>query len=148
MNMAGQYRHTSHTTYDNKYHIVWITKYRKKVLRGDIGLRLREIVRQICNTEKVEILKGAIGADHVHILLEIPPYIAVSRIVQHLKGESSRKLQMEFPQLGKQFWGQHMWAVGYFCVTTGTVTEQAVKDYIENHGKEEENEDRTFIVTG
>lgn len=146
--MASQYRHTSHTTYDNKYHIVWITKYRKKVLRGDIGLRLREIVRQICSTEKVDILKGAIGADHVHILLEIPPYIAVSRIIQHLKGESSRKLQMEFPQLGKQFWGQHMWAIGYFCVTTGTVTENVIKEYIENQGKSEENEDRTFVVLG
>ena len=87
------------------YHIVWITKYRKKVLKDDIGLRLREIIRQICNTEKVNILKGAIGADHVHVMLDIPPYLAVSRIVQHLKGETSRKLQMEFPQLGRQFWG-------------------------------------------
>src|SRR5665213_2044618 len=100
MDMAGQYRHTSHTTYDNKYHIVWITKYRKKILIDDIGLRLRDILRQICSTEKVDILKGAIGHDHVNLLLAIPPYIAVSRIVQHMKGESSRKLQMEFPRLG------------------------------------------------
>ena len=116
--MTG-YKHTSHTTYDNKYHIVWITKYRKKILRDEIGYRLREIIRQICSTEKIDILKGAIGSDHVHLLLEIPPYIAVSRIVQHLKGESSRKLQMEFPQLQKQFWGQHLWQIGYFCSTTG-----------------------------
>ena len=148
MDMAGQYRHTSHTTYDNKYHIVWIIKYRKKVLIDDIGLRLRDIIRQICSTEKVEILKGAVGPDHVHILLNIPPYIAVSRIVQHLKGESSRKLQMEFPRLGKVFWGQHLWAIGYFCVTTGTVTENIIKEYIENQGKQEENEDKTFIVLG
>ena len=146
--MAGQYRHTSHTTYDNKYHIVWITKYRKKVLKDDIGYRLREIIRQICNTDKVEIMKGAIGVDHVHMLLSIPPYMAVSRIVQHLKGESSRKLQMEFPQLRKQFWGQHLWAIGYFCCTTGTVTEGVIKQYIEDQGKKEEDEDKTFILMG
>lgn len=146
--MANQYRHTSHTTYSCLYHLVWITKYRKKVLKDDIGLRCREIMRQICNTNKVEILKGAIGPDHVHILLSIPPYMAVSRIVQELKGESSRKLQMEFPSLKKQFWGQHFWQIGYFCSTTGSVTEQVVRDYIANQGKKEEDDDRTFVLLG
>lgn len=116
-------------------HIVWITKYRKKILIDDIAPRLRDVVRQICSEEKIDILKGAIGPDHVHILLAIPPYIAVSRIVQHLKGESSQKLQMEFPRLGKVFWGQHMWRIGYFCVTTGTVTEETIKRYIAEQGK-------------
>ena len=128
------------------YHIVWITKYRKKVLKDDIGYRLREIIRQICNAEKVQILKGAIGADHVHLMLEIPPYMAVSRMVQHLKGESSRKLQMEFPQLKKQFWGQHFWQIGYFVATTGSVNEKTVRDYIAEQGKKEEDEDRTFLL--
>ena len=105
-------------------------------------------MRQICNTNKVEILKGAIGPDHVHILLSIPPYMAVSRIVQELKGESSRKLQMEFPSLKKQFWGQHFWQIGYFCSTTGSVTEQVVRDYIANQGKKEEDDDRTFVLLG
>ena len=144
--MAGLYRHTSHTTYSCIYHIVWITKYRKKILRGDIGLRLRDILRQVCNTEKVEILKGAVGPDHVHILLQIPPYISVSRLVQHLKGESSRKLQFEFPALQKHFWGQHLWQIGYFCSTVGQVTEKTVRDYIAEQGKKEEQEDRTFLV--
>ncbi len=146
MHMAPQYRRTSHTLYDNKYHIVWITKYRKKILVDDIAVRLRDIIRQICAQEKIDILKGAIGPDHVHILLDIPPYIAVSRIVQHLKGESSRKLQMEFPKLGKVFWGQHLWQIGYFCVTTGTITEQTIKQYIAEQGKKEEEEDKTFIL--
>ncbi len=145
--MTG-YKRTSHTLYDNKYHIVWITKYRKKVLKDEVGYRLRDIIRQICSTEKVDILKGAIGTDHIHLLLEIPPYVAVSRIVQHLKGESSRKLQMEFPQLQKQFWGQHLWAIGYFCVTTGAVNDKVIKEYIESQGKQEENEDKTFLVLG
>ena len=144
--MGGQYRHTSHTTYSCLYHIVFITKYRKKVLKGDIGYRLREIIRLILSTEKVTILKGAIGADHVHLMLEIPPYMAVSRIVQHLKGESSRKLQLEFPQLKKTFWGQHFWQIGYFVSTSGSVTEKAVREYIQEQGKKEEDEDRTFIM--
>ena len=143
--MTG-YKRTSHTVYDNKYHIVWGTKYRKKILKDDVSFRLRDIIRQICSTEKVDILKGAIGPDHIHLMLAIPPYIAVSRIVQHLKGESSRKLQMEFPQLQKQFWGQHLWAIGYFCVSTGTITDQTIKKYIEEQGKQEEDEDRTFLL--
>ena len=146
--MASQYRHTSHTTYSCLYHIVWITKYRKKVLSGDVGLRLREIIRQICNQDKIEIHKGSIGPDHVHILLSIPPYLAVSHIVQHLKGESSRKLQMEFPIMKRHFWGQHFWQIGYFCGTVGNVNETTVRDYITNQGKKEEDEDRTFIVLG
>ncbi|MCL5435669.1 MAG: IS200/IS605 family transposase [Patescibacteria group bacterium] len=145
--MTG-YKHTTHTTYDNKYHIVWITKYRKPVLKDEVGYRLREILRQICSTEKVDILKGAIGPDHVHIMLEIPPYVAVSRIVQHLKDESSRKLQMEFPSLHKQFWGQHLWQIGYFCSTTGVVNEVTVRKYIEEQGKLEQDEDKTFLVLG
>ena len=143
--MTG-YQRSSHTIYDNKFHIIWITKYRKKILKDEVGYRLREIVRQICSTDKVDILKGAIGPDHVHLLLQIPPYIAVSRIVQHLKGESSRKLQMEYPQLQKQFWGQHLWAIGYFCATTGTVTDAIVKRYIEEQGQDEQDEDKTFLI--
>ena len=146
--MDSQYHHTAHTTYRTMYHLVWGTKYHKPVLKEDIGYRLREIIRQICNQERVDILKGAIGPDHVHILLNIPPYVAVSRIVQHLKGESSRKLQMEFPQLGKQFWGQHMWAIGYFCATTGVVTEDTIKKYIAEQGEKEEDQDKTFILLG
>ena len=111
-------------------------------------MRCREIIRQICNTNKVDIEKGALGADHVHILLSIPPYIAVSRIVQELKGETSRKLQMEFPILKRQFWGQHFWQIGYFCSTTGSVTEKIVREYIADQGKKEEDEDRTFIMLG
>jgi len=68
--------------------------------------------------------------------------------MQHLKGESSRKLQMEFPQLGKQFWGQHMWAIGYFCATTGVVTEDTIKKYIAEQGEKEENQDKTFVLLG
>jgi putative transposase len=77
-----------------------------------------------------------------------PYHRTSSRIVQHLKGGSSRKLQMEFPNLGKQFWGQHLWQIGYVCCTTGTVTEPTLKQYIEEQGKKEEDEDKTFLLLG
>jgi putative transposase len=76
--------------------------------------------------DKVERLKKVINPNHIHILVDIPPFMIVSRFVQCLKGESSSKLQMEFPQLGKQFWSQHMWAIGYFCATNGVVTEKEI----------------------
>ena len=144
--VEAQYRRTSHTTYDTKYHIVWGTKYRKKILRDDIGYRLRDIIRQICTTDKVEILKGSIGPDHVHLLLSIPPYMAVSRVIQHVKGESSRKLQLEFPHLKKRYWGEHLWAVGYFCATVGTVDQSMIQTNIEEQGRKQEGQDRTFVV--
>jgi len=74
------YRHTSHTTYDCKYHIVWITKYRKKVLSGLVAERVRELLRGICKEHEVEILRGHISVDHVHLFLSVPPHLAVSKL--------------------------------------------------------------------
>ncbi|GAB1471707.1 hypothetical protein MASR2M66_25850 [Chloroflexota bacterium] len=100
-----EYRKGSHTVYDLKYHIVWITKYRKKVLRGEIGLRLRELIKQECEAQEVQIVKGHIAADHVHLLVSVPPQKAVSDLVQKLKGRSARKMLEELGELRRQFWG-------------------------------------------
>ena len=121
-----EYRKGSHTVYDIKYHIVWITKYRKSVLRGEIGLRLRELIRQTCEAEEVYIEKGHIALDHVHLLLSVPPNIAVSDLVQRLKGRSSRKMLDEYSELRRQFWGQHLWARGYFVASSGNVTDEVI----------------------
>jgi putative transposase len=135
-----EYRKTSHAIYDIKYHLVWITKYRKAILRGDIGLRLRELIRQTCATLDVKIEKGHIGADHVHLLVSVPPNISVSDLVQRLKGRSSRRMMDEYTELKKQFWGQHLWARGYFAASTGNVTEDVVKQYIESQLDEPKND--------
>lgn len=105
------YRKTSHSLYDLKYHLVWITKYRKRVMSGEVAKRTRELIRQICKTNDVEILKGHISSDHVHFFVSVPPHISVSHLVQLLKGKSSRKLLSEFKTLSKQFWGRHLWGV-------------------------------------
>ncbi len=99
------YRKTSHAIYDLKYHLVWITKYRKPVLRGEIAVRLRELIRQTCETLEVYIEKGHVANNHVHLLVSVPPYVSVSDLMQRLKGRSSRKMLEEFGELSRQYWG-------------------------------------------
>ena len=137
------YRKSSHTVFDLKVHLVWTTKYRYRVLSAKIAQRVRELIRETCRELDTEIVKGHLSQDHVHLLLSIPPHLSVSKLVQYLKGKSSRKLQMEFKELRARYWGQHVWARGYFCAAVGVVTEEAIKQYIENH-KEEENQDFTI----
>ena len=131
-----KYRKSSHTVYDLKYHIVWITKYRKPVLRGEVSKRVRELLREICKSTDVEIVKGHISPDHVHLFVSVPPHISVSKLVQSLKGKTSRKLMSEYKRLSRAFWGRHIWARGYFVVSSGKVTEDVIKKYIEEQGKE------------
>ena len=128
----SKYRRSSHTISDIKYHIVWVTKYRYKVLSGEVAIRTRDLLRQICLSRDIVIIKGSVGRDHVHMLISCPTRLSPAKIVQYLKGRSSRLLQEEFPHLKKRYWGKHLWARGYFCATVGAVTEEIVKEYIEN----------------
>lgn len=140
------YRKTSHTTYDCKYHIVWVTKYRKKVMVGIVAERIRELVRGICKEHDVEIIKGHISRDHVHLLVSVPPHLAISKLVQYLKGKSSYKMLMENKQLSKEFWGRHIWARGYFVATSGNVTDEIIMQYIENQDQSQGTKDDDFTV--
>ena len=128
----AEHRTNSHSIYDIKYHIIWVTKYRYKVLGGKISLRLRELIRQGCETRKITILEGNVGVDHVHMLISCPPDLAPSQIVQYIKGRSSKMIQDEFPELKKRYWGQHLWARGYFCATVGSVDAEMIRAYIES----------------
>lgn len=134
---------TSHTVYDHKFHIVFCTKYRKKVLYGDIAKRIQEIIRRVCEEFGVKILQGNIRDNHIHLLLSIPPHYAVSKIVQHMKGVSSRKVQQEFPEIRKHYWGKHFWAIGFYSATCGTVSDETISDYIKNQN---ESDDENFKV--
>lgn len=141
-----EYRKGSHTVYDLKYHIVWITKYRKKVMCGEIGLRLRELIKQSCEAQEVQVVKGHIAADHVHLLVSVPPQIAVSDLVQRLKGRSARKMLEEFGELRRQFWGKHLWARGYFVASSGNVTDEIIADYIESQSEKPPGDSEDFRV--
>lgn len=101
-----QYNTEKHCVYYHRYHLVWSTKYRYKVLRGDIQLRVRDILRQVCGQNGVEVFKGVLSPDHVHIFVSIPPKLAVSDLMRLMKGRSSLLMQREFPRLKKQYWGR------------------------------------------
>lgn len=127
-----EYRRGSHTVYNLEYHIVWITKYRYKVLTGEVALRARELIRQSCMARDITIVRGSVGKDHIHLLVSCPAALSPAKTVQYLKGRSSRLLLQEFPHLQKRYWGQHLWGRGYFCATVGAVTEEMIKEYVEN----------------
>ena len=127
------YRYGSHTVFKIEYHFVWVTKYRYPVLTGDVGLRVRELVRQTCEAFEIRVIKGVVSKDHVHILVSAPPDIAPSEIMRRIKGRSATKLFEEFPTLKRRYWGRHFWARGYFCATVGDMTEEMIKDYLAHH---------------
>ena len=140
------YRKTSHSVYDLKYHIVWITKYRKPVLHWEVATRLRELIRKTCKAMDVEIIRGHISKDHVHMLVSGPPYVSVSKLMQDIKGRSSRKLLAEYRRLSRQFWGRHLWARGYFAVSSGNVTDDVIAQYIEHQDQAERARGDDFTI--
>ena len=141
------YRKTSHCTYDIKYHIVWITKYRKPVITGKIATRTRELIRLICQQNEVEILSGHLSKDHIHLLVSVPPHLSASKLVQYLKGNSSHKLQMEYKELNKQYWGRHLWARGYFVASSGNITDEVIAEYIKNQDIAENKKTDNFTLS-
>ena len=128
-----EYRYGSHTVYSIEYHFVWVTKYRYKVLSGDVAVRVRELVRQTCDLFEIQILQGVVSKDHVHILVSSPPTMAPSEIMRRIKGRPSSKLFEEFPNLKKRYSGRHFWARGYVCATVGQMTEEMIQDYLAHH---------------
>ena len=138
------YRKGSHTLFDLKYHLVWITKYRKSVLVGPVAERARELIRDICKANEVEIIKGHVSKDHIHMFVSVPPKLSISKLMQYIKGKTSHKMLFEFKHLQRQFWGKHLWARGYFAVSSGNVTDEVIMKYIEN--QEIESTDDNFEI--
>ena len=127
------YTKGSHTIYHHRYHLVWITKYRYRVLQGALQVRIREIIAQVAEELSVKIFNGVVSSDHIHLYCSIPPHIRVSEFVRRAKGRSSHKVQREFPDISKRYWGRHFWARGYFSSTSGNVTDEIINAYINNH---------------
>ncbi len=141
-----QYRLGAHTKTDLKTHLVWIPKYRKKFLTGAVAVRVRDILRQIAVEHDLIIISGKIASDHVHVFLSYRPNQDVSKIVQWLKGISSRVILQEFPHIKKQCWGQHLWARGYLAVSSGTITDEMIKEYIKEQEGEPIEADSQFLI--
>ncbi len=139
-------RHSSHTVSRLTVHLVWVTKYRYHVLEGEIKVRCRDLLRQICDSEDVRILKGVVSKDHIHMHIEYPPKLSISELMKRLKGRSSRLLQQEYPHLEKRYWGRHFWATGYGAWSTGNITDETVQQYLEHHRSKGNKDNDAFIL--
>ena len=140
------YRKTSHSVYDLKYHLVWITKYRKPVFFGDVAVRLRDLIREICKSMDIEIITGHVSKDHVHLFVSVPPQLPISNVMGAIKGKTSRKLLSEYRRLAKEFWGRHLWGRGYFAASSGNVTDEVIMQYIATQDLEERSHDGDFTI--
>jgi len=132
----SKYRRQSHAVYDCRYHIVWITKYRFRVIDDNVKTALKWIIKEICDWKEIEILEGAVMEEHIHLYLQIPPKYPISDVLQWLKGKSAERLLKKFTQLEKQYWGRHLWARGYFVSTVG-ITDEVIREYIRKQRDEE-----------
>lgn len=142
----AKYRKGSHTLTRLSVHLVWVTKYRYPVLNGEVQKRCRILLIQDCESMDIEILKGAVSKDHIHMHIEYPPKLSVSVIMKQLKGRSSQILQKEFPHLKKRYWGQRFWAKGYGAWSTGNITDEMVQEYIEHHRNPNDKNQDNFLL--
>jgi putative transposase len=140
-----QYDRISHTVYYHRYHIVWITKYRYRVLTTAMKKRVRDIIAQVAEELRVSIENGVVSSDPIHVLVSIPPHVAVAHFVKIAKGRSSRQIQEEFPELRQKYWGRHFWARGYFTATSGNVTDDVINEYINQPSDAHESQDASRI---
>ncbi len=131
----------AHTKWRCQYHIVFIPKYRRKVLYGKLREDIREILRTLCKYKKVEVVSGSVCRDHVHMCLEIPPKYSVSEFMGYLKGKSALMIFDRHPELAEK-WNREFWARGYYVTTVGEVNEATVKAYIARQEEESRKEDR------
>ena len=137
----SDYTKSNHTTWDNKFHIVWIPKYRKKVLYGDIRRYLPDVLKDLATQKECKIEEGHVCVDHVHILISVPPKYSVAQVVGFLKGKSAIYIARNFLGRKKNFTGQSFWARGYCSSTIGR-DEKTIRDYIKNQEKEDKRLDQ------
>ena len=128
----SRYWKGSQTKHRLMYHLVWVPKYRRRVLRGKVAERLKELLQECADLQRWKIEELNIQDDHVHILVRMRPEISVSRMVQLFKGMTSKVIREEFPDLKEFLWGKSFWADGYFAETSGQVHESQIREYIRN----------------
>ena len=130
------YKQLAHTMYLCNYHVVFCPKYRYRILRGRVGSQTRDWIRRICEWRGVEILEGHVSGDHVHLVLSIPPKLAVSQVVGTIKGRVAIRIFREMPDMRKKYWGRKFWTRGYFVSTVG-VDERIIRKYVQNQERKE-----------
>jgi len=143
----SKYKKLSHVVYKCDYHIVWVPKYRFRILKGLIKEELEKDIRMLCEWKKSEVLELNIQEDHIHLVVSIPPKVSISEMMGMLKGKTAIKLFKSYPELKKKpYWGNHFWARGYFVNTVG-LNEDMIRRYVkfqESEEKEEEADSSEF----
>ena len=143
----GKYRRLAHAVYQCTYHVVWVPKYRYRILVGDVAELMEKDIRMLCEWKDVEVLELSVQPDHVHALLSIPPKLSVSSFMGFLKGKLAIKVMKSYPRLRrKPYWGNHFWARGYFVSTVG-LNEDLIRRYVryqEEQERREETERRDY----
>jgi putative transposase len=137
----------SHTKWDCKYHVVWIPKYRKKSLYGELRRYLGSTFRELAMQRESRVIEGHLLPDHVHVLISIPPKYAVAQVVGYLKGKSAIHIARTYMGRKKNFTGQHFWARGYFVSTVGT-DEETIREYIRQQEQEDRRLDQMTMFEG
>ena len=142
---AVKARRGAHTVYRLAYHFVWIPRYRRKVLTGDVAQRLKELIREICAARDWEVEALTVRSDHVHLFVSCPPRDAPAKVMNVLKSITARELYAEFPRLRRSHWGGKLWATGYYVGSAGDhVTSDLIKRYIEYQADEDTGQKRLF----
>ena len=132
--MALKYWHGGHTKHRLTYHIVWIPKFRKRVLRGKVADRVRDLIFEACTMNWWWVEEIKILPNHIHLLIQVQPKVSVSKVVQTLKGGTSKVIRKEFgDELEEFIWGDSFWADGYFAETVGKLNLSEIKKYIKNN---------------
>ena len=128
----SKYWHGSQTKHRLMYHLVWVPKYRKRVLTGKVAERIKNLLHECADLQRWKIEELNIQPDHVHMLIQMNPNVSVSRMVQLFKGMTSRIVREEFPELKEFLWGNSFWSDGYFAETCGQINEDRIREYIQN----------------
>ncbi len=128
--MPRQFKRLAHSIYECKYHVVFCPKYRYRVLTGEVGEYVKQELYQLCRQKDgVEVLEANVQADHVHLVLSIPPKYAVSKIMGYVKGKLAIRVFNRYERLKKRYWGGHLWSRGY-CVSTVGIDEEKIRKYV------------------
>lgn len=125
----SDFKKIAHAVWECKYHVVWCPKYRFRILKGEVANSARDIIRQLCEWKKIEILEGSVQNDHIHLVLSFPPKYSISEVVGFVKGKSAIKMFDTYLKLKNRYWGRHFWAKGY-CVSTVGLDEEQIRQYV------------------
>lgn len=137
--MSERFKRLSHSIDECKYHIVFCPKYRYKIFKEDVAEYAKQQIYRLCEQkEMIEVVELNVQADHIHLLVSIPPKYAVSEFMGYLKGKLAIRLFQEYEKLGRKYWGRHLWSRGY-CVSTVGLDEDKIRKYVkwqEQHEKQ------------